>query len=78
MRLPMLLVLLPLFAKATRSPLEQIGTSILLPFPNDQSILGVGGLSYSNEENINLWIASSENIAFALDERNAGAAVSIS
>ena len=58
------------------TPLEKIGHSIHLPFPNDQSILGVGGLSYSNEDNMDLWTACSENVAFAHDDENKDAAVS--
>lgn len=40
--------------------MQKIGQSIRLPFPNDQTILGVGGLTYDKDTNI--WTASSENI----------------
>ena len=40
--------------------MHKIGQSIRLPFPNDQTILGVGGLTYDKYTNI--WTASAENI----------------
>ena len=42
------------------SPLEETGKSISLPYPNDQQILGVGGLSYDKESDT--WTVSAENI----------------
>ena len=48
---------------AVAEPLEKIGQSIHLPFPNDQSIKGVVGLSYNNQNNTNLWLACSDTIA---------------
>lgn len=45
---------------AVSHPFEQIGTAIKMPFPNQQAILGVGGLTYHRD--IDIWTASSENI----------------
>ena len=40
--------------------MHKIGQSIRLPFPNDQTILGIGGLAYDKYTNI--WTAAAENI----------------
>jgi len=48
--------------------MESIGKSIHLPFPNDQTILGIGGLSYDKDTQI--WSAPSENIpGYSLDDQ---------
>ena len=62
--------------KVVAEPLEKIGMSIRLPFPNEQSILGVGGLSYSNDNNENLWMACTENIGSTKDDEDVDTAVS--
>ena len=49
-------------------PMKQVGMPIKLPFPNNQSILGVGGLEYDNDNNI--WTASAENlVGLEVDEK---------
>lgn len=46
----------------TSTPLlESVGLPVALPFPNDQRILGVGGLGYDAQHDV--WSASSENLA---------------
>lgn len=60
---------------ASALPLELVGSPIKLPYPNEQNILGVGGLSYDAEQD--LWCASSENIAFASDNGTSDIAVSL-
>ena len=40
--------------------MKQVGMPIKLPFPNNQSILGVGGLVYDDDNKI--WTASAENL----------------
>jgi len=57
------------------SPLEPIGKPIQLPFPNDQIILGVGGLGYHNVQDV--WTACSENIASASAKESSDAPVSV-
>jgi len=63
MRVSLLPSLLQFSVMVSSYPLDPIGNVIKLPFPNDQSILGVGGLAYDSREN--LWSASCENIASA-------------
>ena len=48
-------------SSAAPAALEQVGKALRLPFPNEQLILGVGGLGYNADADI--WTASSENIA---------------
>jgi hypothetical protein len=67
-------LLLPSVVSA--SPLEPVGKPIRLPFPNDQSILGVGGLGYDSRHD--LWSASSENIASASNENGASSNYDVS
>jgi len=55
----LLVQLLPVIALGS-SPLEPVGEAITLEFPNDQQILGVGGLGYDAQND--LWFASSESL----------------
>lgn len=45
---------------ASATILQRYGKKVTLPFPNEPSILGVGGLSYNRDSDT--WTASSENI----------------
>lgn len=46
--------------------LEPFGKAIKLPFPNEQNILGIGGLSFNSKDNI--WTVACENVAMANNE----------
>lgn len=46
--------------------LQKVGHTINLPYPNDQNILGVGGISY--DEQSDSWALGCENIAYATED----------
>lgn len=46
--------------------LQKVGHTINIPYPNDQNILGVGGISY--DEHSDSWALGCENIAYATED----------